>query len=1394
MRRAFVVLALLAMMVGLKALKAETPGGADPLTLAAIGFVVLTAFAVAELGAKLQLPKVTGYIVSGVVLGPFAAKVLSNEVVVEMKMFSTLALGLIATSAGLELDLKGLRALAKTLTVTTLVKIVTGIFLVGGTVLAIQLTTGALDLDGSAPALAIAIIMAALSLGTSPSIALAILSETRAKGRLSDLVLGAAVVKDVVVVIALAIAIATAKALTGGGGVGTDVLVHVGKELGASAAAGAVLGGLLILYVRYVKAEMLLFVAAMILVVAEVSAALHLELLLVFIVAGLVVRNFSPYEHDLLHPLETVSLPVFIVFFTNAGANVDLRATASVLPLALAACSARAVGYILAGRIGGRAGGESPRIRRLAWLAYLPQAGVTLGLLGLAASQLPELSAPITTLGMAIVAINLLVGPITLRIALRAAGEIPGDEEAPVSEAAQSMRGLIAHGKPWEGLESEELQAVVHEVAAGGAEVARRFVARDVAPWMEERVLRFSEALAPAKDQDHALAGITETLERLPPDDAPHRVDGLLALFSERVAALEAVPTRVRVPLERKWQRVYTSDPWGVAARKRWAAALDTLRLRSGKRERAIPSRMIARTIVEPALARALEEVANAWYRAEVVQLEELRRCALGTRTPQEAIANLHAHAKELVEQLEADLVLAADRAARLLAVELGRIGGPTHSASQVRYSTVEPELVRWRARMLEDAEDWGRRRDAAVRLVRVTAEVALIEQRLGDQLGEQVLAVAEEAFAMIQEEAEAEGRRLAAVVETARSASALDEETRGRLQMQITALVPRPVQKKLRTMGGKLRRATSSGNVATIFRDATIEQAGREAIVHSLADLIDAPRPARGEVIGLDVGETIQGYLSADLAPGIEDLLGEIWAAFAATREAMSNCESAAEFVLATAEREGADDPPTPAQLAEQLEHAGEVLVPVAQNVAAQWEALRARVSESLGGIDEHLVEAIAMAAGRSSASAQARGRRRRLVVLAQAAWVRVGEPAAVAWRAFLRRARGEAAHGIGRHYRLRSGAERADAADVREYLRDMDVPGELPAMYRALFAADPVRDPRLFVAHREALQEVVRVERAWQQNAATGNAVLVVGGAGMGKTSLVQVARLKLATRRVVVVPERDRVEESSLLAFIARELGCTADVDAIGAALARARSAIVVDDVHTWLDLGPEGVRQLDELLTLVVASRSSAFWLLAISREALEAFEALLPVRPAFAQVVRLRTVGPAELDAVVESRQQLAGLALSFPVGWWARLLDRVLRRSPRESYLRALAAASAGNLRRSLRGWLRRAQLESEREVRLAPIGVEWGLPFLRQMSAPQLAVLSLILRFGRRRMPEIADALAMPPEHVARELRFLVAAGLLEERTSWVDVPVLVRDEVAAALADFGALPRGGG
>ncbi|MBL8944588.1 MAG: cation:proton antiporter, partial [Myxococcales bacterium] len=574
MRRGFVVLALLATMVGLRALQTDGAAGGDPMTLAAIGFVVLAAFAVAELGGRLGLPRVTGYIVSGVALGPFALGVLSPGTVGDLEMFSTLALGLIATSAGLELDLRGLRSLARTLGVTIAVKVALGLLVVGGAVFAIESQFDVLGLAEAGPRVAVAVVIAALTIGTSPAIALALISETGAKGRLADLVLGAAVVKDLVVVIALAVAVATGRAVLSGDAFDVAVLGHVGLDLAGSATAGAALGALLIAYVRYVKAEMLLFVAAMVLVVAEVSTALHLEVLLVFIVAGAVVRNYSRYEHDLLHPLHMVSLPVFIVFFTTAGANVDVAATIGVLPLALTVCLLRAGVYAIAGRIGGRVGGEEPVVRRLAWLGYLPQAGVALGLLAIAVDQLPEIAGPLATLGMAVIAINLMVGPITLRTALTRAGDASRPAPAPVEPPRDAGASSFGGARPLADLALHEIVATLDAALRAMLEGP---IASPLERWLRDRVELARPALSgnagdAGRGETHArAASVLAAAARLQADDGVPDVNGMLDAFDRQLERLLTLPTALVTPLDPALARVAPNDPVVVKLRKRGA-------------------------------------------------------------------------------------------------------------------------------------------------------------------------------------------------------------------------------------------------------------------------------------------------------------------------------------------------------------------------------------------------------------------------------------------------------------------------------------------------------------------------------------------------------------------------------------------------------------------------------------------------------------------------------------------------------------------------------------------------------------------------------------------------------------------------------------------------------
>lgn len=687
MKKALVVAALLCVMLIAERLKQSGVSSAG--TLAAIGFVVLAAYAVAELGKSWSLPQVTGYILAGVALGPSAGGIISGEVVGEMRMFNTLALGLIATSAGLELDVRQLARLGKTLLYTTLIKVVVGASLVAGTLLAVESLLGSLGLQTQGELLTLALVMGVLSIGTSPSITLAVLSETGAKGRLSDLVLGAAVFKDLVVIIGLAIATATGRVLLQpGAALDSQVLTDVAFELVGSIGAGGIVGIAFILYVRFIRAEMLLFVAAMILVVAEACRAMHLELLLVFIAAGFVVRNFSKFEHDLMRPLQLVALPVFVVFFANAGASVDLVTTWKILPLALALCAVRAATYVLASRLGGKWSGESSVIREHAWLAYLPQAGVTLGLVGLASLQLPALATPITNTGMAVVALNLLVGPITLRRALGLARELPKLDPGSVPQLpslpAAGHESPLPSSSPRALLAAlpESLQHEHSKLARDVDGVLRRF-ARDQVP-------RLPALPEPAEKTEKPAE-----LSRLAQLVVAHRT-AYQALYAELTAVVGRVPQRVRVT------RKPGVTPAGRGA-GRWFA----------RRVRDLPLRRLARVALGPAMARHVARAFETGLREGAPSGGQQRGGQLLAGTAEVA---MELATPELPAALEAGL----EELARLLRdVWLGR-----RSAQNTRYSSVEP-AVRQQLQSLMDSSE-----NELARLLQAARGSALLEQR----------------------------------------------------------------------------------------------------------------------------------------------------------------------------------------------------------------------------------------------------------------------------------------------------------------------------------------------------------------------------------------------------------------------------------------------------------------------------------------------------------------------------------------------------------------------------------------------------------------------------------------------------------------------------------------
>ena len=141
---------------------------------------------------------------------------------------------------------------------------------------------------------------------------------------------------------------------------------------------------------------------------------------------GTILVNMYPKSKRVFNSVNDFSTPVYILFFTLAGASLDLSILLQVGMLGIAYVIARASGKILGAWLGAKSVKANPTVTKNLGYALLPQGGISIGLLVLVRSQLPQFSAEISTIIMFSVLIYEVTGPIFAKLAIQKAGEIDG--------------------------------------------------------------------------------------------------------------------------------------------------------------------------------------------------------------------------------------------------------------------------------------------------------------------------------------------------------------------------------------------------------------------------------------------------------------------------------------------------------------------------------------------------------------------------------------------------------------------------------------------------------------------------------------------------------------------------------------------------------------------------------------------------------------------------------------------------------------------------------------------------------------------------------------------------------------------------------------------------------
>ena len=401
------------------------------LSLSLVGGLLMS-----RLAKRLNLPAVTAYLITGLLLGPYCLGGLNllelgfntPQEVSSLDIISQVALGFIAFTIGNEFRLEQLKHMGRqAITVGILQAVVTTILVDIALVAVHFINPGLISISS-------AITLGAIAAATAPAATLMVVRQYKADGPLTKLLLLVVAIDDAVGLVLFSASFGVAVALESGTISLMTVLVEPLVEITLSLVLGAFAGWLLYRVEKYFHSRskrLSISIGFVLLTVGLSMADFHVagvhcgfSLLLVCMMTGTVFCNICDFSEELMNRVDGWTAPLFVLFFVLSGAELNLKILSNPVVLLIG------VVYIISRSLGKYVGAYSScaitqcsdKIKKHLGITLLPQAGVALGM-ALTAQQLAD-GEVVRSVVLFSVLVYELVGPTLTKRSLIAAGEI----------------------------------------------------------------------------------------------------------------------------------------------------------------------------------------------------------------------------------------------------------------------------------------------------------------------------------------------------------------------------------------------------------------------------------------------------------------------------------------------------------------------------------------------------------------------------------------------------------------------------------------------------------------------------------------------------------------------------------------------------------------------------------------------------------------------------------------------------------------------------------------------------------------------------------------------------------------------------------------------------------
>lgn len=364
---------------------------------------------------KIKLPNVTGYLIMGLIAGPYCLKLIPLEVVESLSWLPEMALGFIAFSIGAEFKLSYLKKVGKSPIIIAFCEAI-------GAVLVVDI---ALILTGND--VAFSLTLGAIAAATAPAATLMVVKQYKAKGPVTDTLLPVVAIDDAAALMCFGLSVAIAKAITAQGG--GSFLVTIGKpmlEIVEALAFGAVMGVIFRFLVKLYtgRGNRLAITIVMVFVCLGVAKWAGFSDLLACMAMSAVFVNTSNESEMVFSQADRMTPPIFMMFFFLSGADLDISILPAVGVVGIIYILFRVAGKAIGALIGAKISHAAPVVSKYLGFMLVPQAGVAIGLASTAMTIVPEHGKMIQTIILCGTVIYELTGPVITKLALKKAGEI----------------------------------------------------------------------------------------------------------------------------------------------------------------------------------------------------------------------------------------------------------------------------------------------------------------------------------------------------------------------------------------------------------------------------------------------------------------------------------------------------------------------------------------------------------------------------------------------------------------------------------------------------------------------------------------------------------------------------------------------------------------------------------------------------------------------------------------------------------------------------------------------------------------------------------------------------------------------------------------------------------